>query len=540
MGIANFRAFRLDKRSMAAIKLLTYYLAGALLVLASEDCAQSESLKDWQNPRLTGINNLSPHATMVICPDANTALEIGPVSNAQRVKSPFYRSLNGQWKYHYSKNHSARVPDFWQPDFNDQSWPTIPVPANVEMQGYGIPNYVNIPYPWPKPWRPPFVPEDDPNNTVNSYRRTFTVPKNWSGRRVLLTFDGVNSFCQVWVNGQKVGMGKDSRTPVGFDITPFLGPGENLLAVENFRWCDGSYLEDQDFWRMSGIFRDVYLCSPPEVHIRDFEVKTELDAQYCDAALSVSLEITNYARESRAVSFEAKLLAPDRREVKGFDGPQESRIEAGGKSSATISARVPNPFKWMAETPRLYKLLLTLKDDRNRVLEVIPVNVGFRKVEIKDGNLLVNGQRILIKGVNRHEIDPDRGQVITLESMIRDICVMRQHNINAVRTSHYPNQTAWYDLCDRYGLYLVDEADIESHGMGYGKESLANFPDWQEAHLNRTIRMVERDKNHASVIIWSLGNEAGNGPNFIARRRVGMRSCRRNACPSVAPANWGC
>lgn len=501
---------------MATTNILSQCLAGALLILALEGYAQSESLKDWQNPRLTGINNLSPHATMVICPDAKTALKIGPVSNAERVKSPFYRSLNGQWKYHYSKNHSARVPDFWQPGFNDRTWTTIPVPANVEMRGYGIPIYVNIPYPWPKPWQPPFVPEDDPNNTVNSYRRTFTVPKEWSGRHVLLTFDGVNSFCQIWVNGQKVGMGKDSRTPLEFDITPFLAPGENLLAVENFRWCDGSYLEDQDFWRLSGIFRDAYLWSPPELHIRDFEVKTVLDAQHCDAALSVSLELTNYTRSPRVCSLEAALLDPDGREVKGVGGPQEFRAEAGDRTPATITAQVPNPLKWTAETPRLYKLLLTLRDDRNRVLEVIPVNVGFRKVEIKDGNLLVNGQRILIKGVNRHEIDPDRGQAITVEGMIRDICVMKQHNINAVRTSHYPNQTAWYDLCDRYGLYLVDEPNIESHGMGYGKESLANFPEWQEAHLNRTIRAVERDKNHPSIIIWSLGNEAGNGPNFMA------------------------
>jgi beta-galactosidase len=501
---------------MADNKSLSHCLAVALLVLASEVCTQSETLKDWQNPRLTGVNNLPPHATMVICPDAKTALEIGPVSNAQRIKSPCYRSLNGQWKYHYSKNHSARVPDFWQPGFNDQSWQTIPVPANVEIEGYGIPIYVNIQYPWPKPWKPPFVPEDDPNNTVNSYRRAFTVPKEWLGRRVLLTFDGANSFYQVWVNGQKVGMGKDSRTPVEFDITPFLSSGENLLAVENFRWCDGSYLEDQDFWRMSGIFRDVYLWSPPEVHIRDFEVKTDLDVQYRDAVLSVSLVITNYSPSPRGVSLEAALLAPDGREVKGVGRPQASRVEANGGSSATLSARVPNPLKWTAETPQLYKLLLTLKDEKNRVLEVIPANVGFRKVEIKDGNLLVNGRRILIKGVNRHEIDPDRGQAITPEGMIRDICVMKQHNINAVRTSHYPNQTAWYDLCDRYGLYLVDEPNIESHGMGYGKESLANFPEWQEAHLNRTIRAVERDKNHASVIIWSLGNEAGNGPNFMA------------------------
>lgn len=218
-----------------------------LLALAVAGPGPAGALEDWQNPQLTGRNNLAPHATMVICPDARTARQIGPVSNAERVKSPFYRSLNGRWKYHYGQNHRARVPDFWKPGFCDQAWPAIPVPANVELEGYGIPIYVNIPYPWPKPWRPPLVPADDPNNTVNSYRRPFTVPAAWAGRPVLLTFDGVNSFCQVWVNGHFVGMGKDSRTPLEFDLTPFLVPGENVLAVENFRWCDGSYLEDQDF-----------------------------------------------------------------------------------------------------------------------------------------------------------------------------------------------------------------------------------------------------------------------------------------------------
>jgi beta-galactosidase len=501
---------------MTSNKLLRTILTGALVASASQAYAQSEPPKDWQNPGLTGRNNLPPHATMVICPDRKTALRIGPVSNAERRKSPFYRSLNGQWKYHYGRNHSERVPDFWKPGFDDRSWAAIPVPANVEMEGYGIPIYVNIPYPWPKPWQPPFVPEDDPNNSVNSYRRTFTVPREWSSRRVLLTFDGVNSFCQVWVNGQMVGMGKDSRTPLEFDITPYLSRGENLLAVENFRWCDGSYLEDQDFWRMSGIFRDVYLWSPPEVHIRDFEVKTDLDAQYRDAVLSVSLEITNYTQSPKAFGVEASLLDPDGREVEGLALAQSARTDAAGQVSMTISGRVSNPLKWTAETPCLYKLLLALKDDRNRAYEIVPVNVGFRKVEIKDGNLLVNGQRILIKGANRHEIDPDRGQAITLEGMVRDICVMKLHNLNSVRTAHYPNQAAWYDLCDRYGLYLVDEANIESHGMGYGKQSLANFPEWRAAHMDRTVRMVERDKNHASIIIWSLGNEAGNGPNFVA------------------------
>jgi beta-galactosidase len=454
---------------------------------------------------------------MVICPDARTAQVIHYVNNTERAKSPFYRSLNGDWKYHYATNHTGRIPDFWKPEFDDKAWRTIPVPGNVEMFGYGNPIYVNIRYPWT--WHgvepnPPFVPEDDPNNTVNSYRRTFTVPKEWAGRKVLLTFDGVNSFFFLWVNGQKIGIGKDSRTPVEFDVTPYLKPGENLLAVENFRWSDGSYLEDQDMWRMSGIFRDVYLWSPPNVHIRDFEIKTDLDAQYHDAQFNGRISLINYGKEPSLVVLHVDLLDPNGRSVLA---PAIQRTVAPGAEEVVEGiAPVPDPLKRTAETPNLYKLLLTLKDSAGKILEVIPVNVGFRKVEIRDGNLLVNGQRILIKGVNRHEFDPDRGQAITVEGMEKDIQTMKQFNVNAMRCSHYPNQPAWYDLCDRYGIYLIDEANIESHGMGYGARTLAKVPEWADAHMNRTVRMVERDKNHPSIIIWSLGNEAGDGPNFEA------------------------
>ncbi|MBI5396596.1 MAG: hypothetical protein HZA91_14985 [Verrucomicrobia bacterium] len=499
--------------ALLAHATLLALLAGGVIIRAQQPPA-TRPLQDWENPKLTGVNNLPPHATMVICPDAKTAKGILFTANSQRVKSPFYRSLNGLWKYHYATNHATRLPDFWKPGFKDAAWPVIPVPANVEMFGYGVPIYVNIPYPWRKPWTPPFVPGDDPNNTVNAYRRAFEVPKAWAGRRVLLTFDGVNSFFYVWVNGQRVGMGKDARTPVEFDITKFLKPGENLLAVENFRWCDGSYLEDQDFWRMSGIFRDVYLWSPPAVHIRDFEVKTDLDAKYRDAELKLSMKIENAGKAAAAATVDAALLSPSGKII--LVPAIKLRAESGRDTEASITAPVPNPLKWSAETPYLYTLLLTLKDAAGKTLEVIPVNVGFRKVEIRDGDLLVNGRRILTKGVNRHEFDPDRGQAIAPDSMMRDILVMKQHNINTVRTSHYPNQPVWYDLCDMFGLYLIDEANVESHGMGYGKETLAKHPDWLDAHLDRTVRMVERDKNHPSVIIWSLGNEAGDGPNFEA------------------------
>ena len=503
---------------MSMTKLVCSALA--VTALSSVTFLSAAEPKDWQNPQLTGVNNLAPHATMVICPDANTALKIGPVENVERVKSPFYRSLNGDWKYHYASNHLARVPDFWLPGFDDSKWGMIPVPANVELHGHGIPIYVNIKYPWT--WHgvnpnPPFVPENDPNNTVNSYRRPFTVPKDWDGRRVLITFDGVNSMFYLWVNGQKVGMGKDARTPVEFDITPFLKPGENILAVENFRWCDGSYLEDQDFWRMSGIFRDVYLWSPPQVHIRDFQVQADLDAEYRDGLLSVSYEFENLGPTNATFTIEAALTDSEGKSV-GLPTPlftdRADSVTSGGHAKSTITRQISNPLKWTAETPNRYQLLLTLKDSSGKVLEVIPAKVGFRKSEIKDGNLLVNGRRVLIKGVNRHEHDPDLGQVMTRERMIQDITTMKQNNINTVRTCHYPNVPAWYDLCDEYGLYLIDEANIESHGMGYGKETLAKNSDFAAAHMNRTVRMVERDKNHPSIIIWSLGNEAGDGPTF--------------------------
>lgn len=525
------------------MRLLKYMWVFPLIFCACQ--ASSDELRDWENPNLTGVNNQPPHATMVICPDARTALRIRHASNAERVKSPYYRSLNGNWKYRYVKNHTGRLERFWQTGFSDGDWNVISVPSNAELHGYGIPIYVNISYPWAKPWNPPFVPGDDPNNTINYYRKTFTIPGDWDARPVFITFDGVNSFFYLWVNGRKVGMGKDSRTPVEFDLTNYLRPGENELAVENFRWCDGSYLEDQDFWRLSGIFRDVYLWSPPVVHIQDFEVKTDLDGNYADAALSVSVSVMNYGKdpvkatvEARVVDEEGHMIAAPRILL--------SATPSLKPAQASISTTVINPRKWSAEKPALYKMLLTLKDETGRTLEVIPVNVGFREVEIEDGNLLVNGRRVFIKGADRHETDPDNGQTISVESMERDIILMKRHNFNAVRCSHYPNQPAWYDLCDRYGIYLIDEANIESHGMGYGENSLAKKPEWLDAHMNRTIRMVERDKNHPSVIIWSLGNEAGDGSNFEATsawikkrdpsrpvhyERAGFRSHTDIVCP---------
>ncbi len=472
-----------------------------------------KEMEDWENPKRVGTNREKPHVSMVVCPDEKTALSVQYVGNTERVKSPWYISLNGDWKYNCSKNLTERVTDFFKPDFNDSAWKTIHVPSNVEMLGYGQLIFSGGGGGW-SPTDPPYIPSADPTATINSYRRTFTVPKEWDGRNVFVSFDGVNSFFYLWVNGQKVGMSKDSHSPAEFDITKYVKPGENSIAVENFRWCDGSYLEDQDFWRMSGIYRDVYLHSTAKAHVRDFEIKTELDGKYSDAALKISAKVTG----AEKYVLEATLLSPSGSKVLSVESkPIAAPSDYSKESDVDLKADVVDPAKWTPETPSLYKLLLTLKSADGKVVEVIPSNVGFRKVEIKNGQLLVNGKHVLIRGANRHEIDPDLGFAITVDTMLKDMEMLKKNNVNTVRCSHFPNQPAWYDLCDKYGLYVIDEANIESHGFDYGgPRTLAKNPLFAEAHMDRTVRMVERDKNHASIIIWSLGNEAGDGPNFEA------------------------
>jgi len=466
---------------------------------------ENQTPADWQNPRALHAGVEPPFATMAVFPQRQAALGV------DANKSAWRQTLNGRWRYRWSETPATRVAEFWKPEFDDSGWDTIRVPSNPEIEGYGIPIYTNIAYPW-SPVKPPFVP--DRFNHVSAYRRTFAVPDAWKNQEVFLTFDGVNSFFYVWVNGVKLGFSKDSRTPATFRLTPHLRPGENLLAVEVFRWCDGSYLEDQDFWRLSGVFRDVTLWTTPPVHLRDFTVRTPLDAHYRDATLELEVSVKHYSGPARNVVVDAQLLDPAGNTV--FErslGPVA--VGASEETPLNLETTVKNPLKWSAEAPHLYTLLLTLREANGTVLEVVPWRVGFRSVEIKDGQFLVNGMPTLFRGVNRHEHDPDLGQVVTRERMIEDIRLMKQNNINAVRTSHYPNAPEWYALCDEYGLYVIDEANIESHGMGYGPESLAKDPEWGPAHLDRTVRMFERDKNHASVVAWSLGNEAGAGENFV-------------------------
>jgi beta-galactosidase len=476
----------------------------------SPAAAPDGGLPDWQNPAVLGINREAPHATLM--PFGDSVLAVRGV----REESSFFRLLNGQWKFHWSEKPSDRPVDFFEEEYDVGSWKEISVPGNWQLQGYDIPIYLNIPYPFAMD--PPRIPSDF--NPVGSYRREFDLPPGWLGRQVFLHFDGVESAFYVWVNGHRVGFSKDSRTPAEFNITPYLRTGANVLAVEVYRWSDGSYLECQDFWRLSGIFRDVYLFSTPPLHIRDFELLSDVENQGADATLRVTARVRNYGNRG---------LYKPRVDVTLLDGHGKAvggdilvrgegvYVAPGAETIIPMEATVANPRRWSAEDPALYTVVLALRDGAGVVLEYESCSFGFRSVKIRDGQLLVNGKPILIKGVNRHEHDPDLAHYITRESMIKDIRLMKQNNINTVRTSHYPNTPAWYELCDRYGLYVIDEANIESHGMGYKPDqTFANRPEWLGAHLDRIERMVERDKNHPCVIIWSMGNEAGDGTNFEA------------------------
>jgi beta-galactosidase len=417
--------------------------------------------------------------------------------------------LNGKWSFHYSKNPSVRPFHFFEDDYDIRDWEMMEVPSNWEMSGYGIPIYLDAGYAF-KP-NPPFVPQDD--NPVGSYRRDFSVPPLWNNREVFLHFGAVSSAFYVWVNGEMVGYSEDSKTPAEFNITRFIRNGKNSLSVEVYRWSDGTYLEDQDFWRLSGITRDVYLFSTNRVHIADFFVNCGLSEDYNDGLFDADIDIRNFSPTDSVYNLEVNVF--DGRTVL-FKQSKKMKIT---ETSHTISFSdtLPNIRKWSAEEPNLYTLLINLKNEAGRNIESVSIPIGFRSVEIINNQLLVNGQYVYLKGVNLHEHHPEKGHVVDMETMRQDLLLMKANNINAVRTSHYPMPERWYDLCDRYGLYVIDEANIESHGMGYDKDTtLADRPEWAAAHLDRTISMVERDKNHPSIIIWSLGNESGDGNNMLA------------------------
>ncbi len=495
------------------------FLAG-LAPLAAADAPLPPEIETTE---VLNINKELPHATLM--PYANVAQAVA----AKRLESPFARSLNGAWSFHWVPKPEQRPVDFYKPSYDVSSWKTIPVPSCWQLQGYGTAEYTNFTFPFkndqprvtsepPQDWTA--YEERDP---VGSYRRDFEVPADWNGRRIFITFDGVDSNLYLWINGERVGYSTNSRAPAEFDITKYLKPGKNVLAAEVYRFCAGSYLEDQDMWRLSGIFRNVTLWSTPAVHVRDFTVQPDLDAQYRDGKLHVSAKVKNYGDRpapTRALQFQL-LDRAGQPVAGGLASANVPALGAGEEKAVTLEVAVANPLKWSAEIPNLYTSVLSLANPAGGVPEILSCRTGFRKIEIKDSVFCINGTPVKMLGFNRHENEAETGHTVSEAEMLRDVRLLKGCNSNHVRTCHYQDDPHWYELCDEYGLYLVAESNLESHGSGYGpKESLSYKPEWKAAHIQRQVDNVETHKNHAAVVIWSLGNEAGNGPNFAAAAKA--------------------
>ncbi|MPQ44605.1 glycoside hydrolase family 2 TIM barrel-domain containing protein [Clostridium tarantellae] len=515
-------------------KTLSLIIATSFIVTMSEQILVSakgitdllpKEVTEWNNnPEVYEQNREKAHATFVSYKNSDTALEYEKKTVAERgirVDSDYYKLLNGQWDFNFVNKPADKPENFYKEDYDTSSWDKIKVPSNWQTEGYDKPIYTNTKYPWTgvENPEPPNAPTEF--NPVGSYKRTFNVDEEWleENRRVYLSFQGVESAFYVWINGEKVGYSEDSYTAKDFDITKYLKKGENTIAVQVYRWSDGSWLEDQDFIRLSGIFRDVAIYSTPDVRIRDFTVKTDLDDTFTDSNLQLEVNLSNYKKNNEEYKVEAMLYDENYNEV--LDNPiamntnftdandlNDSATEVVLKSNVNIE----NPKKWSAENPNLYTLIISLKDKDGQEMEAVSTKVGFREFYIEDGQMKLNGQPIMFKGTNRHETDPTVGRAVSVESMIEDIEIMKANNVNSVRTSHYPNNPAWMELCNEYGLYLVDEANIESHGVS--EHLPGSLEEWTGACLDRVKNMVERDKNHPSVLIWSLGNEAGGGTNF--------------------------
>lgn len=487
----------------------------SIVALATATAALAQP-PDWENPAVFRINKEAPRATSMPFPTKEGA------SSKARLESPWCQLLNGNWKFHHTGNPSGKPAGFEAPSFDDSAWKEIPVPSNWQIQGHGIPVYTNIIYPFAK--NPPTVMGEPPQhftnfpienrNQVGSYRHKFTLPAGWENRRTRIVFGAVDSAFYLWINGKKVGYSEDSRTPAEFDITPFLQPGENLLAAEVYQYSDGSYLEDQDMFRMSGIFRDVYLWSADAIDLTDFWIKAGLADDYKTGTLGFTAKIANHGTTETSATANLTLTSPDGNVI---TVPAVSvKVPAGEAVEQSVSLNdIAGVKTWSAEVPDLYTYQITLTDSTGKEIAHHAGKTGFRRDEVKNGQFLHNGQPILIKGVNRHDHNPRTGHVCTRADIRADLLQMKRTNINAVRTAHYPNDPALVELCDEIGLYVIDEANIESHGMGYKEESLAKNPAWFEAHLDRIKNMVERDKNHPCIIMWSMGNEAGDGENFV-------------------------
>lgn len=464
-------------------------LAGGLFLSMN-----AQTFKEWQDATVNAVNRAPMHANFFAYENSDLA------NQGQKEQSGKYMSINGLWKFFWVENADQRPTDFWQVGFNDKGWNDLQVPAVWELNGYGDPIYVNIGYAWRNQYtnNPPYVPVE--KNHVGSYRREITVPADWKGQDIIAHFGAVSSNMYLWVNGKYVGYSEDSKLEAEFDLTPYVKPGQkNLIAFQVFRWCDGSYLEDQDFFRYTGVARDCYLYARNKKRIDDIRVTPDLDSEYKNGTLTVNLSL----KGSAEVALE--LLDANNQTV------ATASVKGAGKFSTRMD--VQNPSKWTAETPYLYTLRATLKDG-GKATEIVPLKVGFRKIELKNSQVLVNGQPVLFKGADRHEMDPDGGYVVSRERMVQDIQIMKKFNMNAVRTCHYPDDSYWYELCDKYGLYVIAEANLESHGMGYEEKTLAKVASFKKAHLERNQRNVQRNFNHPSIIFWSLGNEAGYGENF--------------------------
>ncbi|MBB3187361.1 glycoside hydrolase family 2 TIM barrel-domain containing protein [Microbacter margulisiae] len=471
-------------------------------------------LPDWENSQVTGINKEPPYYSFLPYSDQQSAL----ADSTLEIHTPYYKSLDGMWKFHWSKNPAERPKDFYKATYNARQWKSIPVPSQWQLEGYGRPIYLNNRYPFHPdyPAHPPLVNAD--HNPVGSYLTTFTVPQGWDGREVFIHFDGVESAFYIWVNGEKVGYSQGRMTPTEFNLTPFLRKGTNRLAVEVYQWSDGSYLEDQDMWRYSGIFRPVYLYSTPKEHLEDFFVRSSLDDHYENGMMHITAKVRNSSDENDPPATVTAYLYNEQGEPVGNGAIANVRtitdIPAGTDGIAELYATIPHPDKWTAETPNLYTVVLVLKDAQGKVLEAARTTTGFRNIEIKDGMLLVNGVPVKLKGVNMQDFDPYHGRAVDFKWIEKDIRLLKQANINTVRMSHYPHDPRYYTLFDKYGMYILDEADLESHGMLERELLPGSDPLWTNACVDRMARMIARDKNHPSVIIWSLGNEAGYGENF--------------------------
>lgn len=496
---------------------------------------------DWEDPSIFQKNRLPARATFMTYSDRDAAIE----DNYDR--SPYYLSLNGEWSFNWVSKPADRPQDFYKNNYDFSRWKKIKVPGNWELLGYGTPIYTNIIYPHPN--NPPYIPHDD--NPVGSYIKEFDLPALWNERNTYLHFEAGLAAMYVWVNGELVGYCQGTKNPAEFDITPYVRKGKNKIAIEGYRWSDGSYLEDQDFWRLSGFDRGIYLYSTDKVRITDFFAKPQLDKNYKNADLSIDVKIENNYSENKKLYLEYELIDNSKKTI--FSKTQILNVSSDNNYETSTTQNVKNPSLWSAETPNLYTLLIKLSDENKKTIEYVSHRIGFRSVEIKDGIFLINGKYVLLKGANIHEHHHINGHVVDRETMIKDLKLIKQYNLNAIRTSHYPQPTLWYKLCDEYGVYLVDEANIESHGMGYGKNNVAFNPLWEAAHLDRTYSLVERDKNHPSVIIWSLGNEASNGDAFKATykwikerdktrpvqyERAGEEENTDIVCPMYARINW--